>query len=156
MSLCYLGLGSNLDHPERQLRTAVMDLRHLPRSMILEASSIYKSKPLGIKAQPSYRNMVVSLKTTLNATSLLELCKVIEMKHQRIIKQRWGSRTLDIDILFIDNIVVDLPHLKIPHPELHRRDFVLIPLKEISQNDIAINGINLSYHLRQCQHYLCT
>lgn len=131
-----------------------MDLRHLPKSMITATSSIYKSKPLGIKAQPSYRNMVVSLKTTLNARKLLEHCKLIEKKHQRIIKQRWGSRTLDIDILLIDNMIVDLPDLKIPHPEMHRRDFVLVPLEEISQNDITINGVKLSDYLKQCQHHI--
>jgi 2-amino-4-hydroxy-6-hydroxymethyldihydropteridine diphosphokinase len=143
MTLCYLGLGSNLDSPERQLRQACHALRQIPGSRICKIASFYLSKPWGRKAQPAYYNTVVSLETSLNPHQLLYFCRKIEDQQGRIRKIRWGSRTLDIDILLYGSQTVNRLKLKIPHPRLHERDFVFIPLLEIADKPIMINGKSL-------------
>ena len=134
MPHCYLGLGSNLDSPERQLRRAIAALGKLPYSHITQVASFYHSKAWGRKAQPDYCNTVLALKTRLSPEQLLYYCQKIESQQGRIRKVRWGARTLDIDILFYDSQKINSPTLQIPHPRLHERDFVLLPLREIAPN----------------------
>ena len=128
---CYLGLGSNLREPRRQLSRAFASLRTLPRSAILRQSRVYHSLPMGVRAQPNYYNQVIAIQTTLPAHALLRHCQAIEQKQHRIRKRRWGARTLDIDILLYGNQVIHTHDLIVPHPEMLKRDFVLIPLLEI-------------------------
>ena len=129
---CYLGLGSNLASPERQLRQAIHKLQRLPRTVLKRCSSIYHTEPYGRRAQPPYQNMVVELYTSLPAERLLHLCQQIENKQGRVRKVRWGARTLDIDILFYGNHRINTPTLTVPHPGILLRDFVSIPLSELT------------------------
>ena len=130
--ICYLGLGSNLKFPQRQLHQAIQDCRHIPLSTVTKVSSIYLSNPVGVRSQPLFYNLVIELNTSLSPEKLLEYCLAIEKKHHRIRKQRWGARTLDLDILLYGNVTLSTPKLSIPHPQMLNRDFVIIPLLEIA------------------------
>lgn len=132
MALCYLALGSNLRSPHRQLSYALEALRQIPRTCIHARSRYYHTKPMGVRAQPDFLNMAVALHTSLSPYRLLHYCKFIEQKQRRVHKKTWGARTLDIDILIFDQYRITQPTLTIPHPELLKRDFVLLPLLEIA------------------------
>lgn len=154
MTRCYLGLGSNLRSPTRQLRQAVATLRLLPRSTVIKLSRIYVSKPLGVRAQPAYCNMVISLQTSLPAKSLLYHCQLIENKQQRTRKLHWGARTLDIDLLLYGNQVIGMRDLIVPHPHMLTRDFVLIPLLEIEPSVRMPSGQLINRHLTSCEKHV--
>lgn len=154
MTLSYLGLGSNLRTPERQLRQAITLVKRLPRSALVAISNIYFSEPYGVHAQPPYCNMVVAVETSLSPRSLLNFCQNIENKHQRVRKKRWGARTLDIDVLLYGTQVIDKPDLTIPHPHMLKRDFVLVPLLEICPEARLPNGEPLVSSLKHCETYL--
>lgn len=156
MVLCYLGLGSNLKSPSRQLSRAVNSLRKLPQTQLVQSSKLYLSHPLGVRAQPSYLNQVILLQTTLSPLKLLQACQSIEAQQQRIRKQRWGARTIDIDILLYDSKIIHLKNLQIPHPEMHKRDFVLLPLLEIAPDLHLPQGKALSCYLDDCCHSVKT
>tara|TARA_R110000868_G_scaffold182114_1_gene423139 strand:- start:82 stop:579 length:498 start_codon:yes stop_codon:yes gene_type:complete len=128
---CYLGLGSNLNSPKRHMRLAFQALRTLPQTHILNISSLYQSRPAGVVGQPDYCNAVVKINTRLPAHKLLKYCQNIETTHGRVRKKRWGSRTLDIDLLLYGKHSIQTPALIIPHPRLHIRDFMLTPLLEL-------------------------
>lgn len=132
----YIGLGSNLDDPRRQVETALAELGRLPRSHLKAASSLYQSRPLG-PPQPDYINAVAALETDLAPLELLDQLQSLEERHRRVRVERWGPRTLDLDLLLYDDQVIDQPRLQVPHPELHRRAFVLYPLAEIAP-DLAL------------------
>lgn len=154
MTQCYLGLGSNLRVPKRQLRQAIASLRTLPRSTLARQSSIYLSKPLGVRAQPSYCNMVVTIKTSLPIKNLLHYCQSIENKQQRTRKAHWGARTLDIDILLYGNKSINLHDITIPHPQMLKRDFVLIPLNEVAPFARLPNGKLINTYLTSCKKHV--
>lgn len=134
----FVGLGSNLDAPEAQLRTAVRALHALPCTRVLHCSSLYRSAPMGPADQPDYVNAVVKLDTCLAPLALLDRLQQIEHRHGRVRPPpgadggRWGPRTLDLDLLLYDDRVSHGETLTIPHPGVHLRDFVLIPLHEIA------------------------
>lgn len=134
MTLCYLGLGSNLRSPERQLRRAILKLKKLPRTIIKHISSFYFTEPWGVRAQPPYCNIVIAIQTSLPPLALLAHCQSIENSQQRIRKKHWGARTLDIDLLLYGKQMVNHHRLTIPHPQMFKRDFVLVPLFEIAPN----------------------
>jgi 2-amino-4-hydroxy-6-hydroxymethyldihydropteridine diphosphokinase len=146
--ICYLGLGSNLASPRQQLYRAIQECRKIPSSSVTKISTIYLSKPLGIKAQPLYYNLVIELQTSLAPQQLLKACQKIETKHHRRRKQHWGSRTLDIDLLLFANLTMHTPQLTIPHPQMLQRDFVIIPLLEIAPNITMPNGQAVNEALR--------
>ncbi len=125
---CYLGLGSNLKTPKRQIRKALSALRKLPRSVLVKTSPLESTKPLGQAYQPQYCNTVVELKTKLSLKHLHQHCIKIETKQKRIRKKRWGSRTLDIDLLVYGTKKVNSKKLTIPHPRILQREFVYGPL----------------------------
>ncbi len=154
MTTCYLGLGSNLRSPERQIRQAVNELHQLPRSLITQVSSLYFSKPSGARAQPTYCNMVVELHTSLPARVLLRLCQQIENRHQRLRKKRWGARTLDIDVLLYGEKRINNKDLVVPHPQMTHRDFVLQPLLEIAPTARLPAGELLVSYLKDCAVHL--
>ncbi|CDZ78296.1 2-amino-4-hydroxy-6-hydroxymethyldihydropteridinepyrophosphokinase [Legionella massiliensis] len=156
MTLCYLGLGSNLNSPERQLRQAISALRQLPDTQLYKVASFYRSKAWGRKAQPHFCNTAVALKTTLTPQRLLSLCKKIEHQQGRIRKIRWGARTLDIDILLYGTVEVYSQTLQIPHPRLHERHFVFIPLLEIASQPIMIDGVELRTLVAERGYNLCS
>jgi 2-amino-4-hydroxy-6-hydroxymethyldihydropteridine diphosphokinase len=132
MSLVYIGLGANLDQPQQQLKQAFIELAQLPSSSLLSYSSLYSSKPVGPQDQPDFVNAVALLKTDLQPIELLDALQQLEQEHGRIRKRHWGERTLDLDILLIDNKVINSKRLIVPHPYAQQRSFVLYPLYEIS------------------------
>ncbi|OYV55285.1 MAG: 2-amino-4-hydroxy-6-hydroxymethyldihydropteridine diphosphokinase [Legionella sp. 21-45-4] len=137
---CYLGLGSNLRSPERQLHHALTALRCIPHTTIEKQSRPLFSQAMGLRAQPNYCNAVVLINTTLPPEKLLQFCQHIEASQGRVRKKRWGSRTLDIDILLYDTLEYHSPTLTLPHPQLLQRDFVLIPLLSLAPSLCLPNG----------------
>lgn len=131
----YLSLGSNLGNREENILYAVRKLKEIGFE-IKETSSIYKTSPWGKPDQPYFLNLVLEGETKLSPQRLLQKAKIIEKTLGRKKGEKWGPRTIDIDILFYDNKIIKTPNLKIPHPQLHERNFVLIPLKEIAPNFI--------------------
>lgn len=134
MTLCYLSLGSNLGDPQRQLRRAIKHIKQIEGTSLLKVSSLYFNKAWGRKQQPDFYNAVVAIKTRLPPLKLLSCCQAIERKHNRQRKVRWGARTLDIDIILYGDTSLNLHNLVIPHPRFLERDFVLIPLAEVTGN----------------------
>jgi len=148
--LAYIGLGSNLDKPESQLKTAIEALAGLPQTGLQACSSLYRSAPMGPQDQPDYVNAVVQLSTALEAEVLLDKLQGIERAHGRVRAQHWGPRTLDLDILLYGQAVVATERLKIPHPGMAERSFVLYPLAEIN-GQLEIPGLGrLQSLLEQC------
>ncbi len=130
----YLGLGSNLGDRERNLAQAVRLLSRTPGVNVVARSSLWKSAPVG-PPQPDYLNAAVEVDTTLDAPRLLAACKAIERELGREPGgPRWGPRTVDIDLLLADAIVAE-PDLQVPHLELHKRAFALLPLCELAPFD---------------------
>lgn len=154
MTRCYLGLGSNLHSPLRQLRRAVDSIRKLPRTALVHVSKIYVSHPLGVHSQPNYFNLVVAIETSLPAIQLLRLCQAIEHKQHRVHKQHWGARTLDIDLLLYDKKTINTQTLTIPHPQMLKRDFVLVPLLDIAPKACLPDNQLIADYLTNCDRYL--
>lgn len=134
MNNCFLALGSNLNRPQYQLRRAIATLRKLPRTAVIKVADFYANEAWGRKTQPGFYNTVIQICTSLTPYSLLKHCQQIEINQGRIRRVKWGARTLDIDILLYEQRKLKSPSLKIPHPEILQRDFVLIPLIEIAPN----------------------
>lgn len=138
MVTAYVGLGSNLADPEHQLRSALIELKALPQSQFLAHSSLYRSPPLRGENvstdQPDYLNAVAAVDTELSPTALLAALQSLENRHHRERAERWGPRTLDLDLLLYGEQVIDLPQLRVPHPGLYERNFVLYPLAELAAN----------------------
>lgn len=139
--IAYIGLGSNLDYPAAQLRRALTELSGLPNTRIASHSNFYQSKPLGPQDQPDYLNAVAALQTRLEPQDLMLNLRAIEEAHGRwrSLVNRWGPRTLDLDLLLYADMVMQTPELTLPHPELHKRSFVLYPLAELAP-DLIIPG----------------
>jgi len=136
----YIGLGSNLNDPQSQLKKAIISLEMVPSTTVVMTSSFYKSKPVGPQDQPDYINAVVELDTELSAQVLMDYLQGIENEQGRVREQKWGPRTLDLDILLYGDEIIQGDHLEIPHVEMHKRGFVLLPLDEISP-DCVIPGV---------------
>ncbi|MEW8030501.1 MAG: 2-amino-4-hydroxy-6-hydroxymethyldihydropteridine diphosphokinase [Candidatus Thiodiazotropha sp.] len=140
--IAYVGLGSNLENPTQQVETALQELAAIKRSTLLACSSLYRTRPIGPQNQPNYINAVASLTTTLDAEELLDRLQAIEQTHRRVRGgERWGPRTLDLDLLMYGEAMIDTPRLRIPHPEMAGRAFVLLPLSEIVSIDMDIPGM---------------
>jgi len=129
----YVGLGSNLGDRKANLREAEERLAQLPSTRVVKASSLYESEPHG-DAKTWFINNVIELETDLEPEELLKRTRAIEaaMGRKRVKGKRWGSRIIDIDLLLMDNQTVNKRTLKIPHPEMHKRRFVLMPLAELA------------------------
>lgn len=130
MSVVYLGLGSNLGSRCANLRAAVVALSSAVT--VLAESSIYETPPWGVTDQPAFLNMVLRGETHLPPLALLHALKRLEQELGRVPSIRYGPRLIDMDILFYDDLVLTSPELTIPHPRLHERAFVLVPLAEIA------------------------
>ncbi len=128
----YIGLGSNMKNPVEQVKTALRELASLPQTCLLLQSSLYQSPPMGLANQPDYINAVAELETSLAADDLLSELQELELLHQRVRKERWGPRTLDLDLLLYGDQAIDSENLVVPHPGLAERVFVLQPLFEIA------------------------
>ncbi len=117
----------------------MLQLAELPSTRLLSRSSLYVTEPVGPRNQPDYVNAVAGLKTALPPLVLLRHLQRIEQRHRRVRLQRWGRRTLDLDILTYGSGIIGNPRLRVPHPLMHKRAFVLIPLIEIDPQ-LAIPG----------------
>ena len=131
MSKVLVGVGSNLGDREFLIRKAVEAMRDLPRTLVVRVSSLYDTDPVGEVDQPAFLNAVVWLETTLEPRELLWQLLLIEKRMGRVRSQRWGPRPIDLDLLFYDDETISEPDLTVPHPEAHRRAFVLLPLQEL-------------------------
>ncbi|MBA6263554.1 MAG: 2-amino-4-hydroxy-6-hydroxymethyldihydropteridine diphosphokinase [Colwellia sp.] len=141
MALAYVGLGSNLSDPEKQIKHAVALLSHIKNTKLSDLSSLYFSRPMGPQDQPDYMNAVAALQTELSPLELLDELQAIENKAGRVRKDnRWGARILDLDILLFDNDIINHQRLTVPHYGLELREFVLLPLAEISPELMLPNG----------------
>ena len=129
--LAFIGLGSNLEGPRKQINTALSSLEDLREVEVLKISSFYQSKPLFGMTGPDYLNVVCKIETRLGALDLLSKCQLIENNQHRIREIRWGSRTIDLDILLYGDEIISTEELSVPHPEINKRNFVLLPLFEI-------------------------
>ena len=125
----YIGLGSNLQEPQLQIKNALQELREIHNTHVLESSSLYKSKPMGPADQPNFINAVAKISTFLDPEELLAALQNIEKHHQRerVSLERWGPRTLDLDIILYGNQQIHTNKLQIPHSGMAKREFVLIP-----------------------------
>ena len=130
--VAFVGLGSNLQDPAAQLQRTIAALGRLPGTQLLRASRLYRTPPWGLLEQPEFVNAVVELSTTLGARDLLEALQALERAAGRAREQRWGPRVLDLDLLLYDALQLDEPGLHLPHPHLHERAFVLVPLAELA------------------------
>ena len=131
MTKSYVGIGSNLGEREFLIRKAVEGLRELPRTSVIQVSSLYDTDPVGDIEQPAFLNAVVRLETELEARELLWHLLLIEKRMGRIRTQRWGPRSIDLDLLFHGDEVIEESDLRVPHPEAQNRAFVLLPLQEL-------------------------
>ena len=135
----YIGLGSNLGQPAEQLRQALQAMAQLPHTQLLKTSSLYSSAPLGPADQPRYTNAVALLETALEPLQLLDALQAIEQDHGRVrTGERWGPRTLDLDILLFGNEVIAHERLQVPHYQMHLRPFVLYPLAELAAASLLL------------------
>lgn len=145
MHTVYLGLGANLNTPRKQIHAAVTALKALKDVEFVCVSHDYASKPMGPQDQPDYVNAVACVKTALKPEQLLDITQAIELEHGRVRKEeRWGPRTLDIDILLFGNDVIDTPRLTVPHYGLKEREFVVYPLLEIAPTLVLPNNQSLA------------
>jgi len=144
VTLAYIALGSNLASPLEQVNAAVQALGAIPQSRIVAASSFYRTPPLGPQDQPDYLNATVVLETALDAEALLDNTQHIELQQGRVRKaERWGPRTLDLDIMLFGNEVINTDRLTVPHYDMKNRGFMLWPLFEVAPDLIFPDGSSL-------------
>ncbi len=135
--LAYIGLGSNLNEPKQQIKTAVMALHATKDVQVVNLSSLYQSPPVDDSKQPDYINAIAQVDTHLTPLELLYVCQDIETKQHRVREKKWGARTIDLDIIIYGVQVFASKQLIIPHPEMMNRAFVLIPLAEL-EDDLKV------------------
>ena len=149
MTIAYIAIGSNLASPLEQVNAAVKALSEIPQSKILAVSSFYRTTPLGPQDQPDYLNAAVALETSLAPEELLNHTQRIELQQGRVRKaERWGPRTLDLDIMLFGNEVINTERLIVPHYDMKNRGFMLWPLFEIAPELVFPDGTVLDNLLR--------
>ncbi|WP_438869451.1 2-amino-4-hydroxy-6-hydroxymethyldihydropteridine diphosphokinase [Pseudomonas sp. L1(2025)] len=150
MERIYIGMGSNLAAPDQQLRSAVEALAQLPGTALVGVSAFYQSDSL-LPGQPRYTNAVAALDSDLAPLDLLDALQAIENDQGRERLERWGPRTLDLDILLFGEQLIDAPRLRVPHYQMHLRAFVLYPLAELAPAGLQLpDGQTLSELLAAC------
>ena len=132
-SRCAIALGANLGDPEKTLEAAIHTLNQTPQIRVEACSSWYLTKAIG-PPQPDYINGCAILQTDMAPLQLMRTLLDVENQFGRVRRERWGARTLDLDLLLFDDVILDSPDLVIPHPRMGDRAFVLIPLAEIAPN----------------------
>ena len=150
MERIYIGMGSNLAAPDQQLRSAIAGLALLPGTALVGVSDFYQSDSL-LPGQPRYTNAVAALESSLAPLALLDALQAIENGQGRERLERWGPRTLDLDILLFGDRLIDEPRLKVPHYQMHLRAFVLYPLAELAPAELQLpDGRTLAELLKAC------
>ena len=132
MSLAYVALGSNLGEPRQRILDAMAALGALPRTRVLQRSHLYRTPPWGVLEQPAFVNAVVQLETALAPHALLDALLMLEQAAGRVRGVRNGPRTLDLDLLHMDDVQLDDARLSLPHPRIAERAFVLLPLADVA------------------------
>jgi 2-amino-4-hydroxy-6-hydroxymethyldihydropteridine diphosphokinase len=135
MSFCAIGLGSNLGDSRSILNGAIDRLRSHSQIELIAVSSWHPTAPVG-PPQPDYLNGCATLQTSLKPLDLLNFLHSIELEFGRVRQEIWGARTLDLDLLLYDDLIIDLPTLQVPHPRMTERAFVLVPLREIAPDSL--------------------
>jgi len=130
--VAYVGLGANLGEPRQQLQEAIARLHTTEEIEVVRASSFYRTPPLGPPGQPWYINAVIQVRTRLTPEELLRVLHRVEEDLGRVRRERWGPRLIDLDLLLYNGVILSGPDLCLPHPEMHKRSFVLMPLAEIA------------------------
>lgn len=151
--IAYIALGSNLDTPQQQVMDALLALDQLPHSYLLAYSSLYHSAPMGPQDQPPFINAVAKLSTRLEPLELLDQLQAIENQQGRVHKEHWGARIIDLDIALYDHTIMQTERLTLPHPGAKDRDFVLIPLAEISPELRFPDGEPINQLIEHCQTF---
>jgi 2-amino-4-hydroxy-6-hydroxymethyldihydropteridine diphosphokinase len=150
----YVGLGSNLGDPVAQVRRALQALSALPHGRLLASAGFYRSAALRISAdapgQPDYINSAAALETGLSPLELLRALQRIEASQGRVRTGPWGARTLDLDLLLYGELEMQTPELTLPHPQIGRRAFVLLPLGELAGEGVRIPGQGILRELLGC------
>ena len=132
--IAYIGIGSNVGDKLHHCERAISEILKIDRHKLLAKSSLFKTQPIGYTSQDWFVNGVIKIETDLEAPELLRTLKTIESQLGRIETFRWGPRTIDLDILFFDDVEIHTEDLQIPHPLIQNRQFVLIPMAEIDRN----------------------
>lgn len=132
----YIGIGSNIGDKTANCKKAIELLKENPQIKAAKISSFYETEPVGYKEQEWFVNCAVEIETDLNPQELILLCQTIESKLGRKRKIKYGPRIIDLDILLYNNDIIDTTELKIPHPEMHKRSFVLKPLSDIAPDAV--------------------
>jgi 2-amino-4-hydroxy-6-hydroxymethyldihydropteridine diphosphokinase len=150
----YVGLGSNLEDPVAQVLEAVEELEMIPDSILVSRSSLYRGKPMGIADQPDYVNAVVAMDTLLSAENFLqELIRIEDLQGRVRDGEKWGPRIIDLDLLMYGKQKINTPDLIVPHPGMHERDFVIIPLSELA-GDVNVPGQGrLTALINKCENH---
>lgn len=132
LETAFIALGANLDHPELQVEAGIRELADLPQTRLVRRSSLYRSAPVGYRDQPDFVNAVAQIETGLKPRDLLEALLAIELRRGRVRDFPNAPRTLDLDIVLYGSLTLHEPGLTIPHPRMHQRAFVILPLAEIA------------------------
>ena len=149
----YLGLGSNIGAREMFLNDAAGELQKLEDSRVVGCSPIYETDPIGKTDQPKFLNAVLQFETPLPPAELFSEVKRIENEIGRSICEKWGPREIDIDILIYDGLVFKDGQVEIPHPELEKRKFVLVPLRDVASDLVhPVSGLTVDELAFKCQH----
>jgi len=141
--VAFLGLGSNLGDRLANLQAAIDALRTEPGLRVTASSRVWETTPVGGPPQPDYLNAVIRIQTDLSARDLLDVGHRVEARLGRVRKERWGARTIDIDILLFDQEEIDESDLVVPHPRMTQRAFVLLPLLELEPDPVLPDGTRL-------------
>ena len=136
MATAYVGMGANLGERLTTLCSSAMSLGQHSGLRLIEGSGLYETDPVGYTDQPDFLNAVLKVGTALSARGLLDLLLEVERAHGRVREEKWGPRTLDLDLLLYDGRVIDEEGLHVPHPYLHERAFVLVPLCDLDPDGV--------------------
>ncbi|WP_151671832.1 2-amino-4-hydroxy-6-hydroxymethyldihydropteridine diphosphokinase [Nitrincola schmidtii] len=147
---CFIGLGSNLNDPIKQVQSALIELAEHPYITLIGQSRLYRSEPVGPEGQPDYINAVAEIYTQLEPLPLLDALQQIENAHQRLRLQHWGPRTLDLDLLLYGEITLNTERLIVPHPFITERNFVLRPLADLDSELSLPDGQKIINCLANC------
>lgn len=145
----YIGLGSNLEDPINQVLTAYRDLERLPHTSEQALSPLYRSRAVGPGQQPDYINAVAMIRTPMPPEEILDALQAIEQRQGRVRLERWGARTIDLDILLVDDQRISTPRLQVPHPFLEKRHFVLAPLADLAPDLYLPRGVKVQTLLNE-------
>lgn len=152
---CFISLGANINKPKQQIASAIAALRQLPLSQLSAVSPWYETAAIGNTDQDNFINAVAALDTQLSAIGLLQSLQAIEQQQGRIRTERWGPRSLDLDLLVYGQEQWRSAHLWLPHPRMLERKFVLQPLRDIAPQ-LYLNGTHIGVYLAQCAAQMVT